>query len=135
MTIAYKNHWLKKRRMCYTNLSNFLANNLKRYSGKLISIFCVIIFKKFIILRYTPSTRDFVALAELFMHLYTESTNLQPVEALYHSIEANLLDALGVLPSRITFDRQQVTKLCQKKVRFDVYFTNKYFFLFLLLVY
>lgn len=53
--------------------------------------------------------------AEHFMELYTKS-DMPLSSALYHSIEANLLDALGILPSRIIFDRHNVITLCRNQV-------------------
>uniref|UniRef100_A0A183BMN5 Midasin n=1 Tax=Globodera pallida TaxID=36090 RepID=A0A183BMN5_GLOPA len=63
---------------------------------------------------FSLSTRDLVTLSELFANFYIAGIPVH--QALYHAIEANLLDALGVLPSRLAFDRQEVIDSCIKQL-------------------
>uniref|UniRef100_A0A914HG94 Midasin n=1 Tax=Globodera rostochiensis TaxID=31243 RepID=A0A914HG94_GLORO len=66
------------------------------------------------LLRFSLSTRDLVTLSELFANFYISGIPVH--QALYHAIESNLLDALGVLPSRFAFDRQEVIDSCIKQL-------------------
>uniref|UniRef100_A0A1I8BCV5 Midasin n=1 Tax=Meloidogyne hapla TaxID=6305 RepID=A0A1I8BCV5_MELHA len=73
------------------------------------------------IIKFSPSLRDLVGLAELFMEMLNTSASHDhfsfniPFELLYHSIEATFLDALGVLPQRMHFNRNSVIEQCRSQ--------------------
>jgi hypothetical protein len=58
-----------------------------------------------------------VGLAELFMEFYNSQIEL--LHALYHSIETNLLDAIGVIPSKMAIDRHKMIEKCRKQVNLN----------------
>ncbi|KAL3086989.1 hypothetical protein niasHT_025513 [Heterodera trifolii] len=66
------------------------------------------------LLRFSFSTRDLVTLSELFAKFYF-SVGIPLPMSLFHAIEANVFDALGVLPSRLSFDRRAVIDACIKQ--------------------
>jgi hypothetical protein len=57
------------------------------------------------------------------MELLNTTTSCDPISSdiivglLYHSIEATFIDALGILPQRMTFNRKFIIEQCQSKVK------------------
>jgi len=49
------------------------------------------------------------------------------VKLLYHSIEATFLDALGVMPQRMSFNRNSIIEQCRAKVLKNICSINVFF--------
>uniref|UniRef100_A0A915P399 Midasin n=2 Tax=Meloidogyne TaxID=189290 RepID=A0A915P399_9BILA len=107
----------------FIDFTEFFTNQLAEIIKNIILTFIDknLMYDKIDILkfRFSPSLRDLVGLAELFMEMLNtiaSDVNLNTlVKLLYHSIEATFLDALGVMPQRMSFNRNSIIEQCRAK--------------------